>query len=63
LPAAHDADLRSSTERLGGEAVVERVLVIDVCPSIATIRSPVFSPARAAGLFSVTVATSAPAGA
>ena len=32
------------------------------CPSIATIKSPVLSPARAAGLCGVTLATSAPAG-
>ena len=33
-----------------------------VCPSIATIRSDSFSPARAAGLFGATLATSAPLG-
>src|SRR2546429_4786026 len=32
LAAAHDADLRVAAEPLGGEAIIERVLIVDRLP-------------------------------
>ena len=56
------AELRAAAERLGREAVVEGVGVVDRLAVDRDDQSPVFSPARAAGLFRATLATSAPAG-
>jgi hypothetical protein len=63
LPPRTIPDLRGATKRLRREAIIEGILVLDRLPVDRHDQIAGLQPARAAGLFSCTVATSAPPGA